>query len=159
MTPLTIRAAQPQEQAAIFNVHQDSVRQLCQAQYSAEQIASWLDGRRADMYAEAIAAGRLWVAEGVEGLLGFVEIQQQELTKLFVAGHGARRGVGQQLLQHALAVMQAAGVTEAYLEATLTAVPFYARHGFVAGEHSFFSHGNSPIQLEIVAMRKNLSEA
>ncbi|MBP6344630.1 MAG: GNAT family N-acetyltransferase [Neisseriaceae bacterium] len=157
MTSIHIRAAKTMDQEAIYELHQDSVRQLCGVDYSRAQIDSWLAGRQAVMYEPAIEAGRLWVAETDAGLLGFIEVDGHEVTKLFVAGRGASRGVGHALLQYALEVMRAQGVTVAYLEATLTAVPFYERQGFVAGAHGFFSHGQSPIRLEVVHMMKPLS--
>jgi GNAT superfamily N-acetyltransferase len=150
---MTIRAATVADIDAIFEVHQSSVRQLCERDYCPQQIAMWLDGRSPDVYLEAIRKQALWVAVG-DAMAGFVEVDGAEVSKLFVAGAYAFHGVGAQLLQVALERIAAGGAPSAYLESTVTAVKFYERHGFRTVGHGFFSRGNSAVRIEIVKMER-----
>ena len=151
-----IRAATAADIHRIFAVHLDSVTRLCAGHYSREQIASWLDGRTPGMYLDAIARNALWVADGGD-LLGFAETAGEELTKLFVRGDRARSGAGSALLETAVSDIARAGHDCAYLEATTNAAPFYGKHGFDVIGTGHFSHGNSPLQLEIVKMARRLT--
>lgn len=151
----TIRAARAAEIEAIYAVHRDSVLQLCAAHYSDAQIRGWLSGRTPAMYLPAIRDGRLWVAAD-DAVIGFVEVEGNELVKLFIAGAHAQRGVGRGLLAHAVAAIAATGAREVVLEATINARAFYARHGFVEVGRGAFSHGAGGEPLEIVAMSRAL---
>lgn len=148
---LRIRPAAESDVDSIFRVHRNSVETLCRREYTPEQLAMWLDGRDASIYLDAIRSESIWVAES-DHIVGFVEIDKFEVTKLFVAGDGSFRGVGRQLLQMALDRIAASGATKAYLEATLTAVRFYEKYGFRVVGHGVFTRGNGGAQLEIVKM-------
>ncbi|WP_407186938.1 GNAT family N-acetyltransferase [Bradyrhizobium centrosematis] len=152
---MRIRPATESDVDFIFRVHRSSVETLCRREYSAAQLALWLDGRDPSIYLDAIRKESIWVAEG-DRIVGFVEIDGFEVTKLFVAEDGSFRGVGKQLLQTALNRIAASGAPKAYLEATLTAVKFYEKYGFRAVGQGVFTRGNSPVQLEIVKMELDL---
>lgn len=113
----------------------------------------WLDGRTPEVYLDAINKGNLWVAER-EGVVGFVEVDGNEVSKMFVAGPCAGQGIGEHLLHIALAHIAASGARVAYLESTLTAVEFYKRNGFREVGSGFFSRGSSPVKLEIIKMER-----
>ncbi|NTX25632.1 GNAT family N-acetyltransferase [Burkholderia pyrrocinia] len=158
MSTFEIRAAKESDIQRIFDVHLDSVTRLCAGNDSHEQIASWLDGRTPVMYLDAIRRNALWVADDGD-MLGFAETAGEELTKLFVRGDRARNGAGRALLETGVSGIARAGHGRVYLEATTNAMPFYGRHGFDVIGTGRFSHGNSPIQLEIVKMERRLSRA
>ena len=145
-----IRQARQSDCDAIFRTHRDSVERLCAAHYTPAQLAMWMDGRSPAMYREAIERGALWVAED-DGIAGFVENDGDELSKLFVAGGCAGRGVGAALLAVSLDAIFA-NAAAARLEATRNAVPYYQKHGFVITGEGYFSRGNSPVRIEIVKM-------
>ena len=151
---LDIRRATPADSEAIYRVHRDSVEQLCGGQYDAHQIAMWLDGRTPAVYLAAIDRGHLWVAVVDDGIVGFVEIDGNELSKLFVAGAHSGLGVGTRLMDVALEAIAVGGAAQVYLEATLSAVAFYERHGFRVTGNGFFSRGNSSVRIEIVKMER-----
>lgn len=150
---MDIRRATPADSEAIYRVHRDSVERLCGKHYDARQIGMWLDGRTPAVYHAAIERGQLWVAEGRD-IIGFAEIDGCELSKLFIAGAHGGQGVGTRLLDVALAAIAASGAAQAYLEATLSAVAFYERHGFHITGSGFFSRGNSSVRIEIVKMER-----
>lgn len=78
------------------------------------------------------------------------------IRAFFVAPECARQGVGRMLLNHCIAAASAEGFTALALMATLPGVPFYARHGFVAGEEQLFDHDG--VTLRFVPMRRPIGE-
>ena len=158
MKQLAIRPARIDETGAIYAVHRDSVTALCAGHYTPAQVAMWLDGRTPEMYLDAVAGGRLWVASGDDGAIaGFVEIEGRVLTKLFIRGASAGSGLGRRLLATAVDAIRASGAETVHLEATRNACDFYRKHGFVEIGTGTFSRGNSPVALEIVKMELALS--
>jgi GNAT superfamily N-acetyltransferase len=156
----TIRLGRPDEIAAIYAVHRDSVAALCYGHYTPRQIEMWLDGRRPEMYLDAIDEGRLWVALDPGGAItGFVEIAGREVSKLFVRGESAGDGVGGRLLAAAIAAIRSAGAASVYLEATRNAREFYCRHGFIEIGTGLFSRGESGVGLEIIMMELDLTRS
>lgn len=119
--------------------------------YAPEQVAAWMQGRDAAQYEAVIAAGRVRVAEG-GGLLGFVDTLPGVITRLFVRPEFMGRGVGRVLLEAGVAeAWSAEGVT---LQATLHAVGFYARQGFVETGREVYAHPSGGLPVEVVAMRR-----
>ncbi|QEN49686.1 GNAT family N-acetyltransferase [Pseudomonas protegens] len=155
MSNVRIRQATTDDLIGIFEAHRNSVERLCTSEYSDQQIRMWLDGRSPETYREAVENGSLWLAEG-EQIEGFVELDGNEVSKLFIRGDVARRGLGSRLLEVALARLRASGASSAYLEATLTAEGFYAYHGFQKIGEGTFSRGNSPVSIEIIKMERPL---
>lgn len=151
---ITVRLARREDRDEIFRVHRDSVQSLCAADYSPEQIELWLKGRDPSMYLEAIARAELWVAVSEDVMLGLVEVDGSEVTKLFVSGAGAGSGVGRALMTVAIEHLRARGETCVHLESTTTARGFYQRLGFVETNRGTFSHGDSRVTLEIVNMER-----
>jgi len=150
-----IRAARADEVDQLYVVHRDSVTRLCAGHYTGAQVHGWLAGRTPAMYLAAISEGRLWVADDGQ-LIGFVEIDGRELTKLFIRGDRAVQGVGRRLLEHAVEAICTTGAASVVLEATINAREFYARHGFVETGRGAFSHGGGGAALEIVRMERTL---
>jgi N-acetylglutamate synthase-like GNAT family acetyltransferase len=111
------------------------------------------------MHLAAIGEGRLWVAAREDRILGFVEVHERELTKLFVRGDAAFAGVGRRLLLTAIAAIRSAGARSVYLESTRTACGFYKKHGFVERGRAEFSRGDGEIILEVVEMELDLRAA
>lgn len=155
MKNLLIRPAVLEDAESIFEVHKNSVENLCNADYASDQIAMWLDGRSPETYREAITAGNLWLAH-TDTLQGFVEIDGHEVSKLFIRGDAAGQGIGARLLNEAIQHIQADGHKKAYLEATLTAEKFYAAFGFRKIGEGTFSRGNSPVSIQIIKMERAL---
>lgn len=152
MQELRVRLARMDERATLLQIHQASVQGLCTGQYTAEQIAHWLDGRDATMYTQGIAQQKLWVACAPEPV-GFVEISADSIDKLFILPQAAGLGVGKVLLTRALDTLQAQGLRQVVIEATLTAAPFYQKHGFRIIEAAVSAHGGAEAPLQVVSMQ------
>lgn len=116
-----------------------SVRTLCTADHRGDEalIARWLRGKDAAGFAARIDAGdgALLCAEGAGGtLLGFGHIDAGgEIQLLYVDPDARGLGAGAALLAALERHAAQRGVRELRLEATVTAEPFYQRHGYAAG--------------------------
>ena len=96
------------------------------------------------------------VAERDGRLAGFVGYELDgHIDMLFTAPRCARAGVASRLHDAAERVLQAAGVTELFTEASDVARPFFERQGYVVVEReSVVARG---VRLERQRMRKRLA--
>lgn len=128
-----VRAAGPEDAAAIWQVHRESIRMLCRADYSPEQIEAWTSGLGPDLYVRSMAEHQeeMWIAEKDASPVGFGGRRRDEITAVYVVPEVARRRVGSKILKTLEAAAVQDGVQELWLDASLTAVPFYQRQGYV----------------------------
>jgi 8-oxo-dGTP pyrophosphatase MutT (NUDIX family)/GNAT superfamily N-acetyltransferase len=144
---ITIRRATRDDAEGMHTLHTASVVELCAAAYGEELLHDWISGRTPEGYHQGIDRGEMFVAErGVAGsagvaerdvaergteLLGFGHAIPGEVVAIFVDPRHAGRGVGARLLGHALIVARKHHDGAIILHATLNAVGFYERCGFV----------------------------
>ena len=152
MNAVNIRLARPEEAELLLQIHHASVQGLCAGQYDAEQIAHWFDGRDAGIYTQGIAQQRLWLACAPDPV-GFIEVDEHSIDKLFVLPQAAGLGVGKALLLHGLQALQSEGRQTVDIEATLTGVAFYQKHGFRILEQAQSKHGGDDAPLAVVKMQ------
>jgi putative acetyltransferase len=150
-----VRRAMPEDAVAICDLHKASVRDLCAAAYSSEQIEAWLAPRVPDDYRKAMTVGgeTMFVAQCAQRIVGFASIKTSMLIGLYVDPDGGR-GAGRILLQAAEGQARSDGVAVLSLQATLNAVPFYKRHGFSLDRHGTVLRGGR--ELPVVEMSKTL---
>jgi putative acetyltransferase len=150
-----IRPGTPEDAEAIWRVRLASIRDLCSADYTPEQIKAWAGRKRPEDYERAIAAGeRFWVAVDGEEIVGFSRVSADTLYGLYVAPSRLRRGIGTALLRAAEASARQAGVAELRLGSTLNAEAFYRRQGYAgAGRTSRAMNG---VDVPCVRMSKRL---
>jgi N-acetylglutamate synthase-like GNAT family acetyltransferase len=79
-----------------------------------------------------------------------------KIRAFFVHPQWARRGVGTRILEACEAAAAAAGYRSLEMGATLTGVPLYRAHGYIAGERREVPMG-AGLSLPIIHMRKPLS--
>ena len=133
---MIIRRATVADADAICALHVRSIRTLCADDYTPEQIEAWAGRKRPELYSQAMTEGgeTMFVAvedaAGDDHLVGFVAFREAEIYGLYVAPEATGRGAGGALLDVAESAMRSAGVTEVKFRSTLTAVTFYARHGY-----------------------------
>jgi orotidine-5'-phosphate decarboxylase len=147
-----LRPATLADAAAIFAVHQASVRALCASAYSAQHLAVWFEGRSPAIYAEALSQGRIWLATCEEEIIGFVGTQPGEVTLLFVHPNAAGMGLGRRLFEQGLIEARKSFAGVLSVVATMNSAPFYARFGFVAVEQQAFVRGSEQLQYPVVRM-------
>ena len=99
MASITLRPARAGDGAAVFAVTHQSIIELANGCYSAEQLRGWMGQRTPHDYERAIAKGRMVVACREEEVVGFVDAEPGEVTRLFVLAEAAGQQLGSRLLQ------------------------------------------------------------
>ncbi len=134
---MRVRAYREADATALMRLFHDTVHTVCRADYGAAELAAWspesdLDPAR---WHARFARTRPWVATvATDEPVGFLELAADGHIDCCYAHHAwQRRGVGTALMTHALAAARAAGTSRLFAEVSLTAVPFFTRHGFVLG--------------------------
>jgi GNAT superfamily N-acetyltransferase len=146
------RAATPSDAQAVFELTRLSVAGLATAHYSPEQIAGWMGDRTPAYYEDLIAKGNMVVADRDGTILGFVDAEPGEVTRLFLLPAAAGAGLGGRLLAIGIERARTGHAGPIRLEATINAEGFYRRHGFQPVGRGFFSHGLGGDPIEIVHM-------
>lgn len=149
---VALRPARAGDGAAVFEVTRQSVRALAKGHYSEAQLAGWMGDRTPAYYEDLIAKGRMVVAERDGRILGFVDAEAGEVTRLFLLAEAAGAGLGRRLLEIGIAAARAGHAGPIRLEATINAEGFYQRHGFRTTGRGVFSHGLGGDPIEIVHM-------
>lgn len=152
-----VRRALPADAEAVRRVHRASIREVCAADYSPEQIEAWASPARIEQYQFAIARHELHVAVSQATVMGFSELDEErgEVKAVYVDPAWLRRGVGRALLAELERVARERRLGELHLEASLTAEPFYLAAGYRAVRRSthILSSGEG---LSCIEMRKQL---
>lgn len=148
----SFRPARPGDGKAVFDITQLSIAGLGKQHYSAEQIAGWMGLRTPAFYEDLIAKGKMIVAEREHKVVGFVDAEPGEVTRLFILPEVAGFGLGKQLLAKGIEQAKAGHYGVIRVESTVNAESFYARNGFKAVGKGYFSHGLGGDPIEIVHM-------
>lgn len=152
MHDMRLRPARQGDGQAVFDVTRLSVQALAKDHYAADQIAGWMGARVPAYYEELIAKGRMVVAERNGAIVGFVDAEPGEVTRLFVLPEVAGSGLGKQLLDIGIDKAREGHAGPIRLESTINAEGFYRRHGFRTVGRGHFSHGLGGDPIEIIHM-------
>jgi putative acetyltransferase len=128
-----LRDYAPADADPTLAVFRRAVRVTAARDYTPEQVAAWapddLDPRA---WAERRAAARTRVAVLDDAVVGFTDVDAGGyVDMLFVDPAAGGRGVATALLAWAVATARADGADALTVHASVTARPFFARHGFV----------------------------
>ena len=142
MEAFIIRPAGLADAEAMYALHKEAVRRLCLGAYTAEEIEAWLRDREPAGFRHAMTDGNetMLVAERDGVVVGFASIKGTVLFGLYVDPTKGR-GAGRPLLAAAEDEVRRRGATVLSLQATLNAVPFYRKHGFMRQERSVVRRG------------------
>ena len=151
-----IREAVAADAAQIIDIHSRSIRALCSGDYTAEQIEAWIGKRTPEEMALRIARHPFFVAQRNGKLSGFAtfNMKSSELLSIYVDPEFARQGVASALMNVLLADARNKGLTALWLDASLTAVPFYERIGFVCTMET--THAFHGVPLKCMRMEMSL---
>jgi putative acetyltransferase len=133
-----IRRARREDCQAIGRLHADAVAGIRTALYSPEEIQAWAVPRKLESYEELIHTREFFVAEGDGVIFGFGVLNQEsaEVEAVYVSPEMGRRGIGMEVLLKLEERASALGLKALRLNASLNAVPFYEKAGYVAQEGS-----------------------
>ena len=158
-----IRRAGIADVVDIAAAHLDSIRSIGSHYYSADVVTEWGSRVSGQLYATAMANGEIFFV-GLRAnelnpiVLGFsshrVEAGEHR-TAVYVRGSAVRQGIGSALFRVAEANAIAAGARSIHVAASLAAVEFYKKNGFLElerGAHQL----ESGLTMPCVFMRKSL---
>jgi putative acetyltransferase len=154
---LRIRRATDDDREGVHMVHVRAIREVCSRSYSASQIAAWACLLSPDSYVAVVREGFLVVAEGADGIAGFGQLDQKsgEVEAVYVLPGLQGKGIGGALLRSLEDAARAAGLKKLHLSATLNAVSFYERSGYV-GEGPIVHRLATGVELQCLRMSKEL---
>jgi len=146
---IVLRPARQGDGQALFDLTWVSAKGLANNHYSAEVIANWMGDRTPAYYEDLITNGRMVVADQGGVIVGFVDAEPGEVTRLFVLPTVSGSGLGTRLLQVGIEQARRGHEGPIRLEATLNAVGFYEKHGFKIVASGYASHcvGGPPISI------------
>jgi putative acetyltransferase len=153
---MSVRPPSVDEAEVLRDLHDESVRGLCQAEYSAEQLGAWATPKPVEDYVRDIRQHVFLVAELEGSVVGFgaLSAEDSEVLAVFVRPHCARQGVGSALLDALEHAARARGIGELVVSSSLTAEQFYRARGYTGAERCV--HRTRDQSLPCVRMRKHL---
>jgi putative acetyltransferase len=127
-----IREAVVDDAEEMKNLHHRSVLELCSADYEIEQLEDWIHEHPLEKYQQRLMVHRSFIAEIDGKMVGYVRWNpaSNELCSIFVHPDHVRQGIATKLMKTAYEDVQSFGVNELWLDASLTAVPFYESEGW-----------------------------
>jgi ribosomal protein S18 acetylase RimI-like enzyme len=137
---------------SVFDLTWVSVKALAKDHYPPEVIANWMGERTPAFYEKLIANGLLVVAEQGGAIVGFVDAEPGEVTRLFVQPNASGRGLGRRLLQIGIEQARRGHEGRIKVEATLNAVGFYEKHGFKILRSCYSSHNPAGPPISLILM-------
>jgi len=157
---LTIRNAQPEDCEAIRNVHITAVKGIRTSLYTPEELQSWAVPKKPESYEESIRTKEFFVADEDGVILGFSVLNREtaEIEAVYVSPQASRRGIGLELIRTLEERAIALGLEVLRLNASLNAVPFYLRAGFMAEAESKYRLSTG-LEIACVPMVKLMSQA
>jgi putative acetyltransferase len=128
-----LRLAEVADAPGILQTRIAAIRALASSHYPNGEIEAWCSSRSAETYIAAIEQHAVLVYELLGQIVAFghVNVETARIEALYVSPSYARRGVGLQVLRALEAKAAAHGVAWLGLEASLNAVAFYRRAGYV----------------------------
>ncbi len=154
---VVIRPYQHSDAAETLAVFISAVTETAAADYTAEQVQAWAQPERRDpdTWHTAMRARNSIVATIGGELAGFSDVSSDGyVDMMFVSPRHQRRGVAHQLLAHVEAHARREGTPELSANVSITARPFFERHGFTveAEQHPV----KAGVELINYRMRKDL---
>lgn len=155
---LNLRRARREDCQTIASVHAAAVGAIRTALYTPEEIRAWAVPKQPEAYEESIAGKEFFVAEEGGAIVGFGVLNQEsaEVEAVYVSPEAGRRGIGLEVLRKLEERARANGLKVLRLNASLNAVPFYERAGYVAQEQSKYRLATG-VEIACVPMTKAIA--
>lgn len=138
LKPVRLRRVEANDLPLLHSLFEQSVRYSCIKDYTTEQINAWIDRASPSRWQELFTSDLLFVAAEETTsfqLAGFTSFNRQGyLHSMFVLPQNQRKGIATLLLNYAEDSMCRNHIPSLFAEVSLTARPFFEKHGFVAEE-------------------------
>lgn len=126
---MRIEQFQPKHAAAVARVHRNSIRQIASEDCTEEEIATW--SSQVSKNLDIPEDKHRFIALQGKAVIGFAEYRENnEITNLYVHPRFTRQGIGSQLPAKIEKEARSRGLSYPKAKATVTAKPFYERHGY-----------------------------
>jgi len=154
---LIIRKAQQDDRSSIGNVHAAAVAGISTPLYTPEELQAWAIPKTPEDYETLISEREFYVAEENGLISGFGVLNKDIglIEAVYVRPNVGRRGVGLELISALEETAIAHGLKCLRLNASLNAVPFYEKAGYVASERSTYRLSTG-VEIACVPMQKEL---
>lgn len=130
MSTVFIRQLETADLPQIQVLFQETITTVNRQHYSETQVQVWGNPKRRNWQAAALSRTTL-VAELASVIVGFAELEPNgHIDCFYVHKDYQGQGVGSQLYRQLETTAQRCGLRELWLEASLTALPFFLRQGF-----------------------------
>jgi N-acetylglutamate synthase-like GNAT family acetyltransferase len=135
---LTIRRARQDDCQSIASVHSAAVTAIRTSLYTPQEIQAWAVPKQPESYQESVSSKEFFVAEEGGVIVGFGVLNQESamVEAVYVSPGAGRRGIGLTILGKLEERAGRLGLGVLRLNASLNAVPFYQRAGYVGEEES-----------------------
>ncbi|CAA9475846.1 MAG: hypothetical protein AVDCRST_MAG02-4107 [uncultured Rubrobacteraceae bacterium] len=129
---VTVRDYERGDAEGICRLFYETVRGVNLGDYSPEQVRAWAPAPPDPEAWHGRMSGRhTLVAEGDRGVVGFAELEEDgHLDMLYCHRDVVGRGVGSLLYGAVEERARGLGIGRIFTEASITARPFFGRHGF-----------------------------
>lgn len=130
---ITLRQYDPSDAPALLALFRDTIRRINARDYSPAQIRAWAsDDIELEHWASRFAGRFVVVAEEAGLPVGFTELEPDgHIDRFYVAADHQSRGIGRQLLTAIVTEARRLGLGRLFVEASVTARPFFESQGFV----------------------------
>jgi N-acetylglutamate synthase-like GNAT family acetyltransferase len=155
MTMIHIRKAQLDDCSSIADLHVAAVNGIRTTLYTPEELHAWAVPKNPERYDDIIRTKEFLIAEEDGVILGFGVLDQEraEIEALYVSPEAGRRGIGLLLLRRLEERACDLGLRVLRLNASLNAVPFYEKAGFLGHERSKYRLSTG-VEIACVPMSK-----
>ena len=155
---MIIRKADQGDCPSIAQVRSNAVRAISTSLYTSDEIEAWARPRTPEDYTESIRTKEFYVAVLEDVIVGFGVLNQEsrQIEAVFVSPDLGRRGVGLMILCRLEERARDLGLEALSLNASLNAVRFYQRAGYLAQEESKYRL-SSGVEIPCVPMYKSLT--
>jgi putative acetyltransferase len=130
--PVSIRHAERRDAADVQRVVERAIRRSAVVEYRAAQIDAWASGGTEDGAADMIDRTVAFVAESDGRVVGFSNLDRDDVDQMYVDPDFEGRGVARRLYDAVEAEARARGVTELTVTASLRAVAAFRAFSFAA---------------------------
>ena len=158
MPMIIIRRATEEDCSSIARLHTSAVRAIPAGYYAPEEIEAWAIPRKIESYQQFTRSKEFYVATEGEIIVGFgiLNRETKEIEAVYASPEAKGQGVGLKLLQKLEEKGRELGLEALSLNASLNAVGFYQRAGYMAQPESKYRL-LSGVEIRCVPMIKALA--